>query len=425
MKILIISHNPISTFQNMGKTFLSLFSKFNKDELCQFYIYPTIPDIDACASYYRITDKDVLKSYYKFKVNGKEIFADNNSNKLFEEEKDESLYRNRKNKKPNRLLARDVMWKYSRWFNKELKRWLESQKPTGIFVAPGTGRFIYDIALEIAKKLDIPIVTYICDDYYFVKKEKRLIGKLQQKLLHKKIEKLLNRTERIITICNELAAVYSKHFGVATETVMTGSNYPVAKDAKETVAPQNITYMGNIRCNRYKCLAEIGKTLDEINEEYLTSYGLHIYTAEKDENILKTFDGIEAVKLCGFVTGEEFDRAFHSAEMFLHTEAFDEKSMDLVKHSVSTKIADCLGSGIPMFAYGPDCIASMKHLIRNDAAICATSRDELKEKLLIAFRDSNELKRVAQNGLTAARQYHNSSVAGNKIREMLLKVKKV
>ena len=39
MKVLIISHLPVATQNNMGKTFLSLFSAFEREELCQMYIY--------------------------------------------------------------------------------------------------------------------------------------------------------------------------------------------------------------------------------------------------------------------------------------------------------------------------------------------------------------------------------------------------
>ena len=66
MKVLIISHNPITTYQNMGKTLLSLFCEFDKSELCQLYCYPTIPDISVCESYYRVTDRDILNSYGHF-----------------------------------------------------------------------------------------------------------------------------------------------------------------------------------------------------------------------------------------------------------------------------------------------------------------------------------------------------------------------
>jgi hypothetical protein len=60
-----------------------------------------LPDIDVCSSYYRITDKEVLKGCIKRKVNGKEISKkdiDISTHKLFENKDDEKLYRNKKNK---------------------------------------------------------------------------------------------------------------------------------------------------------------------------------------------------------------------------------------------------------------------------------------------------------------------------------------
>lgn len=53
MKVLLLSHNPVTTYNNMGKTFLSLFSAFRPEELCQLYLYPAVPDTACCGSYYR------------------------------------------------------------------------------------------------------------------------------------------------------------------------------------------------------------------------------------------------------------------------------------------------------------------------------------------------------------------------------------
>ncbi len=58
MKVLLLSHNPVTTYNNMGKTFLSLFSAFRPEELCQLYLYPAVPDTACCGSYYRFTDRE-------------------------------------------------------------------------------------------------------------------------------------------------------------------------------------------------------------------------------------------------------------------------------------------------------------------------------------------------------------------------------
>ena len=57
MKVLLLSHNPVTTYNNMGKTFLSLFSAFRPEELCQLFLYPAVPDTACCGSYYRFTDR--------------------------------------------------------------------------------------------------------------------------------------------------------------------------------------------------------------------------------------------------------------------------------------------------------------------------------------------------------------------------------
>ena len=412
MKVLIISHTALNTHNNMGKTMLSLFSSFEREELCHLFVYPMLPDVDKCASHYRITDKDVLKSYFKFKVRGQKIdpsMIDTSRHQLFENGSDAKIYRNRKNKTAFRVLARDLMWKFARWYTKELDTWINEQKPTCIFVAPGNPKFLYDIAIKIAKKYSLPMVVYICDDFYFTangEKSAPLMKRLHTALLQRKTRKLFENSQHIVTICDELAECYSKEFSLPATTVMTGTNYEIAKDVKKTPVIDRLTYMGNIRYNRYLCLCEIGRALDRFNEEEGTDCTLEIYSVEKDKEILSSFQNIKSIKFCGFVGGEEFDKVFFNSQMFIHTEAFDDVNVNLTKRSVSTKIADCLGSGIPVFAYAPENIASMGHLMRNDAAICATKAEELYEKLSFALKNPDERNRVAENALAAAKRFH-------------------
>lgn len=423
MKLLVISHNPISTYHNMGKTMLSMFCEFERGELCQLYIYPSLPDTERCGSYYRITDKDVLRSYYKLRMGGGEIRPDLVSHALFEDERDEHLYRSTKNHQPHRELLRDMMWKFSHWFGKRMKAWLRREAPDAIFVLPGRSMFLYDMALKISRYLDIPIITYICDDYYFVKKPHGLLSSFVQRLLSGKIEKLMKHTSHIVTICDELTEIYGKKFGVPTTTVMTGSNYPIKKEVHVSDKPNTITYMGNIRCNRYISLTQIGRELDRINDRLGTDYSLEIYSGEKDRDILCHFDGIRSVKLMGFVGGDDFERVFRACQILLHTEGFDDESIDSVKHSVSTKIADSLGSGIPLLAYGPEAVSSMKHLIRNDCAICVTDTDILSDKLEEVFSDTDKLITVAERGLEVARACHDRHTAGAAIKKIIENVK--
>ena len=424
MKVLIVSHNPVSTYQSMGKTFVSLFSKFDKRELCQLYIYPTIPDIDVCNSYYRITDKDVLKSYWHFRrVESREIKnneIDITKHEKFENKKDEKLYNRKKNYFI--ILARDILWKSTRYYNNSLKNWLNKEKPTCIFLAPGEAKFIYDLAMRISNEYSIPIVTYICDEFYFVKSPKELLGKIYLFLLKKKINKLMKQTKALVTICDELNKQYSKKFNRRALTIMTGSNYNISKLVKNQDKVQSITYLGNLAYKRDESIIEIGHALDKINLKYKTEYFLRLYTGKLDEKMKEVLERIKSIKYCGYVTGEDFKEAFYSSQILLHTESFDKDCIDRVKNSISTKIADSLGSGIPLLVYGPKDIASISYLEKNECAFVITNKEQLEDKLKELFLGDELRKKIAKQGLKTARKNHQSVINSIHLNEYIKNV---
>ena len=419
MKVLIVSHNPLSTYQNMGKTMMSLFSEFKKEELCQLYIYPTVPNADMCGSYYRITDKDVLRFYGSFRVKGKEIIPDASFHQMFENSGDEKIYRTPKNQKSSRILLRDMMWTFARWYSKDLENWLIREAPTVIWVAPGISGFLYDIVEKISKKFSLPVVTYICDDYYFTTPPREMFSRIRCVRLRGKIEKLMQKSAQAIVICPELKETYERHFSVPLNVVMTGSSMPAAegRSLKETFGC--ISYFGNIRCNRYISLADVGKALDAINEEKNTSCRLRIYTDEKNREILSVFDGIQSIELCAFVVGDALERAMSEADYLLHVEAFDEASIERVRYSVSTKIADSLASGIPLIAYAPPQVASMQHLIRGACALTVLDPSELKTALSEVLEDGQPGELAVQNALAVALKDHNTEHNSQRMKAIL------
>ena len=412
MKLLIISHMPFLSYDAMGKTFCSLFSSFKRCELCQLYIYPSIPDVDRCESVYRITDRDVLKGLFKKNL-GKVIDESEigkAGNELFKSAEEKKILKTTKNKRPFRRLMRDVMWKISHWYSKNLVDWINKEKPTIIFIAPGTARFLYDMALKISKKFSLPIVTYICDDYYFVKNNGSFLRRVQVRLLKKKTEKLIARTGMIISICEEIKRNYENEFNVSCKTLMTGASFCVddaEKYYREEKHDDNaLVYLGNIRYNRFKSLVQIGQSLDRVNEDHGTDYKLKIYTSDKNDEIIKCLESVKSIKILGFISGEEFLQTLCSAEVLVHTESFDEEMIDLVKNSISTKIADSLASGRKFLAYGPKGIASIDYLNDNGLAFVATKESELEDVVYKSLTEDGHA--IIDRARKFAKQNHDS-----------------
>lgn len=423
MKVLIISHLPVSSLTNMGKTFLSLFSSFKKNEICNLYIYPSLPNLDVCLSYYRITNKEALKSCFFWKAIGEEVYF-SESSKLYEQSKDQKLYKNPINKKAIMCMMRDIVWKYSHWYNKKLIYWLNKEKPTHIFLAPGNQKFIYKIALKISKKHNIPIITYVCDYYYFMKSKKGLLSKLFTSKLKKVINTTILNSKAVIGICDSIKNDYENYFKVKSYKIMTGSNCEISNTIKNLSVITKINYFGNMGCNRYISIFEVGNCIQEINEKLGKRHELHLYTNEKNNVILNKLRECKSIIIHDFVSGPEYNLIFNNFEALLHVEAFDDESIDRVKHSISTKIADSLASEIPMFAFGPLEVASIEHLLKNECAYVCTNPNELETSLTDFFVNKNMREKTIVNAYKTAKMYHNSIENSEKLHEVFSNILK-
>ena len=419
MKLLLISHNPFSSYQSMGKTFVSLFSAFPKEQLCQLYIYPSFPDVDAVASCYRITDRDAIKRVFPFAKAGGEVSPRPYSGSMIENETDKKFYAKSSNNQPVKRLLRDLVWKLSNWYTADLQRWLDREKPDCIFLAPGYAKFIYDIALTISRKRNIPVITYICDDNYFLATPKTAAGRLWLRLLQKKTRQIMDGSRLVVAISQEIAEQYAEEFSIKSEVIMTGAGIGIAETLPQRTEIKSFSYFGNLDLNREKSLAQIGRVLDEINTQRGTDLRLNIHTGDGTP---AEFEDIQSIRMGGFLVGDAFRSAFLGADCLVHAEAFDEENRDIVKGSVSTKIADSLASAIPLLAYGPAGIASIEHLRRNDCAFVAGSKEELKAVICQLLEDSEERNRISGNAKAAAERCHESKANSEKLKAIVKQI---
>ena len=60
--VLVISHNVFSASGNMGKTMENLLGGVDPAHLAQLYFHSEVPTRRCCLRYFRITDRDELRS---------------------------------------------------------------------------------------------------------------------------------------------------------------------------------------------------------------------------------------------------------------------------------------------------------------------------------------------------------------------------
>jgi hypothetical protein len=154
-------------------------------------------------------------------------------------------------------------------------------------------------------------------------------------------------------------------------------------------------------------------------EMFRTKYDISI--ADIEERINQTQEKIVEIEQ-GISPENSFIKAFRDSDCLVHVEAFDKESVDLVKGSVSTKIADSLASGIPLLAYGPAGVASMEHLRRNDCAFLAGDYESLKMVIRELLTDREKRKLVSENALYTARCYHVSDTNSMRLRSIIQQI---
>ena len=147
-KVLVITGTAFRVDTNNGKTLRTLFSKFNPEDLAQIYFSPETPNCSDCSSYYRVYEKQLIKSFFGLigKKCGGEVECDPGNVKT--ERYGAGLVINKG--KTAVLLARELLWDISHWKNRNLKAWLDKVNPTAIFAfLPGnkkTAKFISWVA---------------------------------------------------------------------------------------------------------------------------------------------------------------------------------------------------------------------------------------------------------------------------------------
>ncbi len=408
MKVLVVSHNVFSKTGNMGKTLSAYFNEWNVGEIAQFYVHYEVPTSHICHNYYRITDKEMIKSIFTRKTGT--ILTEKDINIDLADSRTDTgntakLYQKGRKRTPFIYFARNLWWKLGKWKTKKLLAWVDKFNPDIIFLASGDYYFIYDIALELAKYKSIPLVVSCMDDYYlYNKNEKKLGGKLMHRIFMKHVKKTMEYASCIYPICEKMGRDYEKLFNKPYHTLCTPSTIDEPLNYEKTKA---ISYIGNLDNKRNEALVQLGQAFKKIGCDHKAEY-IDVYSAETNPETLKDLTEGNGIRFHGRLNSEEVLRVMGTSMAVIHTESFDEQARKIYKYSVSTKIADSLASGTPILAFGPAEMAAMEYINQNESAYCIVDEKDLEDSLKKFIEDEGLRERIRSNALALAKNNHDA-----------------
>lgn len=413
--VLVISHNSFNDINNMGQTLSRLFKYYPKKNISQLYFHSDPCDTNTCDKYYKITDKDILNSMFKFK----KIKKGNNQNT-----KSITINKNIKTKKNYlTLLLKDILWKIGTWETNNLDEWIVDTRAEIIFLVPGYSKFIYDIAIKISQKYNLPIITYFCDNYYSEKIKSLNIFEIINKItLNKKIKNLMSITSDTIYISTSFKEKYENLFNKSGHVVFTPYNNKML-DSKIIGKNKKIAYIGNLSLKRWETLVKLGVEVDKINDENKEKNTIEVYTACTDKAIIKKLKKIKCIRFNGFIESKSIPRIVENADYLLHIESFDRKICCKTRYSISTKIPNYLMYNRLIIAIGPSDIESIKYLYNNNAAFIVNSISKMKIRLNELFNlTEKDYNKITNNAIMLAKRNHDIEKNGEKIKDVIKKI---
>jgi hypothetical protein len=396
LKLLIVSNNCLSQHNSNGRTLLNLLSGFKRENLFQIYTSGEYTDDRYCAASYRLTNRDAINSYRGVRPANAQSDAASSENMPAAE-------KTGGRKTALTMLLRDLAWDWSVKLKKYIFDWAQDKHPDAILLQMGDSTHLIHIAVELSEKLNLPLITYNTEDYYFKNYDymaQNVKPGIIYKLFHKrfcgKFKRMMALKPVCIYNCEGLRDIYDKEFNSKGEVVFCSTDM----QRTETVNNQgNILYAGNLGVGRHIPIVEIGNVLDEMGLCF------DVYGNATDE-VKKILEQSPGIKYHGVVSYDENCRNIANSRLLVHVEGFDEYFSKDTRFAFSTKIADYCASGIPVFMYAPEWCESTQYALKYNLAFVADSKEKLKEELQAALYDKEKREMKISAALNAVMQNH-------------------
>ncbi len=411
-KVLVLSINAFSCNGSNGRVLSELFDGWDEDSLAQFYIYNELPNFNVCKNYFRITDKEAMKSLLTLKKYGRNV-----QNLTTE---DYNVLSEKKPKKsPLTYLCRDLVWRSGFWKSKKFWSWIKEFSPDCILLQADNSSFMPKLALKISKKYDIPIIVFNTENYYFkrhdyISRKKFSIAYfILRKLQNRAFRRLMKRSNAEIYNSEKLRKMYELEFGKPGSVIYQSTNLKTFCP-KTTDEVYKFLYAGNLGLGRHNSLIEIANILQFISDDYI----LDVYGSATEE-VVEQLNAVKGIVYHGVKPYDVILKAMEKSDFLCHAESFDEWSVNDLTTAFSTKITDYLASGRCVIVYSDESLACTQYLLENNCACIITKSDELYTKLYELINCKSMQDEYIKKAVEIANNYHNSKINSKLLKQTI------
>lgn len=323
-------------------------------------------------------------------------------NSTIEAGNEQTLIQNaQRGKKEWMYLVTDLAYSTGVWKSAAYKRFIAEANPDIVFSFAEADAFLYENYCYLKQHTHAKIVTFIADDTYGSYLENKTIrNRLQARRFHK----MMHMSDLVYGASEMMCQAYQRDFGRKVIPLYKGCTLGAVKKSNNN--PLRIVYAGNLLWGRSDILGALAEALEKVNKEN-TKATLEIYTGSfvTPEMESKLNRG-ESSRIMGRRAYEEIVQIMHDADIVLHVESFDSRTIKIVRYSFSTKIIDCMQSGTAMMVIGPAGIASVEYPRQIPGVIVVDKIEDIQQRVKDIVSNPSVLVESAQSINDFAQKNH-------------------
>ena len=394
-------------------TYSALFLDYDIDSLANLYIREEMPNSRVCARYFKISESKVLRSVLSRGIRtGKElrgVAPDPDEDDLAAQRDTADRYgKHRRRRSWLLLCARELAWRLGRWRTAELDAFLDDFEPEVVLFGMEGYIHFNRINRYIVKRTGARAIGYFYDDNFTYKQHPWSIGYRVYRFFQRRD---LRKTARCCTaffaISPKTKAECDAFFGIdsvlLTKPVESQSGVWTPYSPGD---PIRMLYTGNLLYGRLNALSLISDALRRVNEAGLRVVADVYTTTALTEAETSRLD--VAVRVHPSVAQGEVLAMQRSADVLLFIEDVTGPHRSVSRLSFSTKLTDYMAAGRAVLAVAAPNVAPLEYLKAEDAALCASSPDEILRQLQRITADPSVIQEYGSRAFACGQRNHDA-----------------
>lgn len=415
-RVLIIGQ-PFTDNTGGGITLSNLFSGWNKDNLavaCSGYLLTDVINTNICYKYYQLGHKE-KKWIFPFNLISRKypsglVKLDGRKAKNIAQPAPKlrvKLLKDYFNPLLDFIGLNNIA--HSTDLSREFKEFLDEFQPDIVY-AQASSRDGVRFCARVQDYLKKPFIFHMMDDWPSTIMDKTLFKTYWQRKLDKELNVLLQHTDLLLTICDEMSREYKRRYGKDSISFHNPTDLNFWRKAQRNdyglSHKPTILYAGRTGLGINKSLITIAQAIGEANRQLGMELKFVLQTAEKPHWTEK-YPWVTHQNLVAY---EELPNVFSQADFLVLPYDFSEKSVKYIRISMPTKASEYMVSGTPILIFAPEETAIVKYANEHRWAkvVVHNQVDALVEAIKSLVLNEEDRKHIAQTAIALAESRHDS-----------------